>query len=69
MEAEGVGVLSLEKRRLQAEVRVAFQYLKEPARQMGRELLQEPVVMGQGAVASNSPLRASKSCPQELRYK
>jgi len=39
------------RRRLQGDMIAAFQYLKGPARQLERDFLQRPGVIGQGAMA------------------
>jgi len=43
----------LEKRRLQEDLRAAFQYLKAPVRKLERDFLQRRVVIGQGVMASS----------------
>jgi len=48
-----LGLLSLEKKRLRGDLREAFQYLKGATRRLERDLLQGPVVIGQGVMASN----------------
>ena len=45
------GLFSPVRRRLQGDMIAAFQYLKGPARQLERDFLQRPGVIGQGAMA------------------
>jgi len=50
---EELELLSLEKRRLQGDITVAFQYLKGPTNELQRDFLQEHGVTGQGVMALN----------------
>jgi len=46
-------LFSLEKRRLQGDIRAAFQYLKGPTGRMQRDFIQGCVVIEQGGMALN----------------
>jgi len=48
-----LGLLSLEKGRLQGDLTAAFQHLKGPIRKLERDFLQGHVVIGQGITALN----------------
>jgi len=48
-----LGLFSPERRQLQGDLIVAFQYLKAPTRKLERDFLQEPVGTGQRVMALN----------------
>ncbi|GAB0179098.1 mitochondrial enolase superfamily member 1 [Grus japonensis] len=60
-----LGLFSLEKRRLQGDLIVAFQYLKGPTGKLERDCLSGSVVTGQGCITKN---RGEKIQNQSFEY-